>query len=301
MPLRVGLFGTGQWARTRHGVGLAHHPEIELVGVWGRNPERAAETAAAIGTVPYKDVDALIADVDAVSVALPPDVQVALAVKAAEAGRHLFLDKPLALSEEDADAVVAAAEAAGVASVVYFTALFRAELDGWYEASRTGEWTSATVTFLASIFGPGSPTRHSAWRQERGGLWDIGPHALSFVLPALGPISAVSATDGRDGVIHLLSTHTGGATSALTLSISAPPEAMHREATLYGSSGVLDMPKFERDADPAFATALDRFLAAIDGRQDPTTPDVHFGRDVVRVLCAAERARRQPAEPVKIS
>jgi predicted dehydrogenase len=301
MSIRVGLFGTGQWARTRHGVGLSRHPGIELVGVWGRNPAHAAETAAGVGAVPYDDADALIADVDAVSIALPPDIQARLAVKAAAAGRHLFLDKPLALTEEDADAVVAAAEAAGVASVVYFTALFRSELDDWFAASRSGEWTSGTVTFLASIFGPGSPTRDSVWRQERGALWDIGPHALSFLLPALGPVTAVDARDGLDGVIQVTSTHHSGATSALTLSIGAPAEAMHREAKLYGRSGVLTMPGFARDADPAFALALDHFVAAVEGRPDPATPDVHFGRDVVRVLCAAERARRQPAEPVKIS
>lgn len=301
MSLRVGLFGTGQWARTRHGVGLAHHPDIELVGVWGRNPVHAAETAAAVGTVAYEDADALIGDVDAVSVALPPDIQAGVAVKAAAAGRHLFLDKPLAFTEEDADAVVAAADTAGVASVVYFTALFRSELDDWYQASRTGTWTGATVTFLASIFGPGSPTRDSVWRQERGALWDIGPHALSFVVPALGPVTAIEATDGLDGVTQLTCAHDSGATSALMLSISAPAEAVRREATLYGRDGILPMPPFQRDADPAFALALDRFLAAIGGHPDPTTPDVHFGRDVVRVLCAAERARRQPAEPVKIS
>ena len=70
----------------------------------------------------------MLADVDAVAIALPPDVQAPLAARAARAGKHLFLDKPLALSVTAADDVVAAVTDAGVRSVVFFTSRFRPEV-----------------------------------------------------------------------------------------------------------------------------------------------------------------------------
>ena len=127
--MRFGLLGTGFWAAQTQGAALAAHASAELVGVWGRDPAKAAAVAGPLGAAPYDDVDALIADVDAVAIALPPDVQAGLAARAAQAGRHLLLDKPLALTAAGADAVVDAVDAAGVASMVFFTNRFRPEIE----------------------------------------------------------------------------------------------------------------------------------------------------------------------------
>jgi 3-hydroxyisobutyrate dehydrogenase-like beta-hydroxyacid dehydrogenase len=57
----------------------------ELVGVWGRNPAKAEALARRFGVGGYEDLDALLGAVDAVAVAVPPDVQAELAVRAARA------------------------------------------------------------------------------------------------------------------------------------------------------------------------------------------------------------------------
>ena len=85
MRLRVGLIGTGYWARSVHAAGVRHHPDADLVGVWGRDSARSAELANEFGTRAYADVDALLADVDALTFAVPPEVQCDLAVRAAAA------------------------------------------------------------------------------------------------------------------------------------------------------------------------------------------------------------------------
>ena len=188
MALRFGLFGTGYWAAEVHAAGLAAHPDATLVGVWGRDPDKVAALAGRYGARPYDDVDALLADVDAVAVALPPDVQVGLAVRAARAGRHLLLDKPVALSVEDADAIVGAVDADGLSSLVFTTNRYRPEVDVFLaEAIATGGWSGARVTYYGANFTPGNPYAGSAWRDEHGGLWDLGPHALSVLVPVLGP------------------------------------------------------------------------------------------------------------------
>ena len=71
--MRIGLLGTGPWARIAHAPALSAHDGLDFVGVWGRRPAAARELADAHGTRAYEDVDALLADVDAVAVALPPE------------------------------------------------------------------------------------------------------------------------------------------------------------------------------------------------------------------------------------
>lgn len=290
--LRFGLFGTGHWAAETHAAALAAHPRADLAGVWGRNPERVGALAARYGVPAYDDPDALLDAVDAIAVALPPDVQADIAVRAAAAGRHLLLDKPLALGLADADRVVAAAERSGVASVVFFTQRFHPNVVGFLASTAAaGGWQHARVTLFSSIFQPGKPYGQSAWRREHGALWDIGPHALSLVLPVLGRVTRVAATDGPRGLVHLLLTHDGGATSSLSLTLDAPPDAMTQEVVFFGENGIETAPRGDGGPVAAFGTAVDQLLEEIDAGTRDHRCDVRFGREVVAVLAAAETAR----------
>src|SRR3954447_10295921 len=105
--MRFGVLGTGHWATVTQAAALSTHPSAPLAGVWGRSPDRAADLASRYGVPAYADVDALLAYVDAVAISLPPDIQAPLAVRAAKAGKHLLLDKPVALDPSAADEVVA--------------------------------------------------------------------------------------------------------------------------------------------------------------------------------------------------
>ena len=85
-PLRFGLAGTGYWARTAHAPALASTDGIEFTAVWGRNQQAAADLAAAYGASAHQDVGTFLADLDGVAFAVPPDVQVPIAARAAAAG-----------------------------------------------------------------------------------------------------------------------------------------------------------------------------------------------------------------------
>src|SRR5689334_8162840 len=100
--MRVGLIGTGWWASTVHAPSLAEHPNVDFVGVWGRDQARTAELSRTCGARAYADPDRLIDEVDALSFAVPPAVQADLAVRAAGLGRLLLLEKPMATSLADA-------------------------------------------------------------------------------------------------------------------------------------------------------------------------------------------------------
>lgn len=292
--MRFGLLGTGEWAVETHGAALDAHPGAELAGVWGRDPAKAGAIADRYGARAYADADALIADVDAVAIALPPDIQAELAFRAAGAGRHLLLDKPLAFTTEDADRVVHAVDQGGLASVVFFTQRFVAPVEAFLsEAAATGGWDGGRATIFASIFQPGNSFGASPWRRERGGLWDVGPHALSALLPVLGPVAEVTAVDGPRGAAHVLLRHRSGAVGTMALSLDARGPATEHSTDFFGEQGVAAIPHSDTSSVQAFSAAIDRLLAkAGDGAiEEPC--DVRFAREVVAVLEAADISRRE--------
>ncbi|MEN3306470.1 MAG: hypothetical protein V7603_2672 [Micromonosporaceae bacterium] len=293
MALRFGLFGTGYWAAEVHAAGLAAHRDATLVGVWGRDPGKAATLADRCGVRAYDDVDALLADVDAVAVALPPDIQAGLAARAARAGKHLLLDKPLALTIAAADEVVSAVRERDLASVIFFTRRYAPAIEDFLsEAAGTGGWAGARVTLFASIFQPGNPFGGSPWRREKGGLWDVGPHALSLILPVLGPVARVYATLGPHQTAYVTLDHRAGAVSTLALSLDAPPATATYEDLFYGEAGLVSVPAQDLDGVAAFGNAITELVAAAAAPPGARGHrcDVRFGREVVAILTAAETA-----------
>ena len=290
MALRFGVLGTGYWAQEAHASALAAHPDAELVAVWGRDPARTGAFADRFGIQGHTDLDRLLAEVDAVAIAVPPDVQAELAVAAAAAGRHLLLDKPLALSPDAADRVVAAVEEHRVASLVFFTLRFLPEVAAWMEqAEAAGDWHGGDGAWLGTALEPGSPFAGSPWRQRKGALWDLGPHLLALAIPTLGPVERVTAATGLGDTVHLLLGHQGGASSTLTLSQTVPPAAEGRSFQLYGPKGRSAVPPFELAHLVALKAAIGQLAAMVTAGATTHPCDVRLGRETVAVLDAAER------------
>ncbi|MEV8305875.1 Gfo/Idh/MocA family oxidoreductase [Streptomyces flavidovirens] len=291
---RIGLFGTGPWAAGTHAPALAAHPGVDFAGVWGRRREAAAALAAAHGTTPYDDVDTLFAVCDAVAIALPPDVQAPLAVRAAEAGCHLLLDKPLATTVTGAREVVGAAEKAGVASVIFCTLRFATGTTEWIAGqAATDGWFTAHARWLGALYSPGadSPYAASPWRGEKGALWDVGPHALSVLLPVLGDVTSTTAAAGLGDTAHLVLRHTSGATSTVTLSLSAPAASAGATVELRGAAGVAELPAWGGGTE-SFGAAVDALLHAVrTGESHPC--DAAFGLRLTEILAEAESQLRR--------
>ncbi|MEV6262955.1 Gfo/Idh/MocA family oxidoreductase [Streptomyces sp. NPDC051784] len=292
-PLRIGLVGAGPWARMTHAPALASHPGAVLTGVWGRRPEAAQALAAAHGTDAYtgeEGIDALLEASDAVAFAVPPDVQAPLAARAARAGRHLLLDKPVATTVAGAREAAAAAEGAGVASVVFCTLRFAEGTAGWVaEQAAAGGWFTARAQWIGALFAPGASNEFGAspWRREKGGLWDVGPHALSVLIPVLGDVTRVVAAPGPADAVHLLLRHTSGASSTVTLALGAPTAATGTEVEFRGERGVSALPGGGGDALRAFHAAVDALgEAARTGVPHPC--DVRFGLRLTEILAEAE-------------
>ncbi len=109
---RVGVVGAG-------GLGT-HHVRIlrdlcgdQFAGFVDENPGRAAEVAEQYGVHAYASLDALLGDVDAVSVVVPTTAHHAVASAALAAGKHVFVEKPFTVTLDEADDLLAQAQRAG--------------------------------------------------------------------------------------------------------------------------------------------------------------------------------------------
>ena len=107
-PLRVGVIGVGHLGR-HHARLYAALPQAELVGIVDVDPERAATIAEQHGTRVFESAEALAGAVDAVSVAVPTGAHATVAIPLLEAGVHVLIEKPLAASLDEADAILEAA------------------------------------------------------------------------------------------------------------------------------------------------------------------------------------------------
>ena len=116
-PLRVAVVGVGHLGR-HHARVLAGLPGVSLVGVVDSDQGRAAEIAAAVGSRVVADVASLIGQVDAVSIAVPTEAHASVALPLMAAGVHVLIEKPMTRSMAEADALLAAAESAGVVLAV---------------------------------------------------------------------------------------------------------------------------------------------------------------------------------------
>lgn len=291
--MRFGLAGTGHWARITHAPALAGLPGAELAAVWGRDPAAAAALAATCGAVSHTDFDAFLGQVDAVAFAVPPHVQAPLAVRAAQAGKHLLLEKPVALSAAAADELVAAVDEAQVASVVFFTWRFNPEIRAWLtdEQARGGwsgeGWSGGAALWLGTALQDGNPF-DTPWRREKGALWDLGPHLVGMLWACLGPVTEVTAVAGKPDVTHLVLRHQTGVTSTVTATLNAPEAAAGVTVFVWGEAGRSVMPAELVDPVAALRVAAAELMAgAAEGRL--THPcDARFGRDITRVLAEAE-------------
>lgn len=157
----------------------------ELVGVASRSIQRA-EAYAAEWDIPrvYGGYQSLLDDpnVDAVYISLPNSLHAEWTVRAAEAGKHVLCEKPLAVSVAECDQIIAAAESAGVVvieAVMYLHHPLLQEVRRLVEEGAVGRVTLVRGALSFFLDRPDDVR----WKPELGGgaLWDVGSYPVSFI------------------------------------------------------------------------------------------------------------------------
>jgi predicted dehydrogenase len=196
-------------------------PGTRLAAVWARRPEAAQHLAAQYNAKATTDFHELLEECRAVAFAVPPDVQAQYAPRAAAAGRHLLLEKPLAFTLKEAHRVADAVAEAGVISQLVLTNRYRASVRNFIKDAQAAAPLGALGDFIAGGARPGALFA-TPWRMERGALLDLGPHMLDLLDTAIGPISEVRAEGDPTRWVALTVRHENDVLSQATLSITAP-------------------------------------------------------------------------------
>ncbi|PRX47438.1 putative dehydrogenase [Prauserella shujinwangii] len=288
--LRVGLVGAGSWARTVHAPGLTEHPGTSLTSVWTRRPEVAAALADEHGARACATFDELVDEVDAVALAVPPGVQADLAVRAARAGRHLILEKPLASDVAGAERVAEAVRDADVVALMLLTMRYALPTREWLaDVTAAGGWRGGSARWLSGAL-LGERYGGSSWRHTEGALADIGPHAFDLLDAALGEITGVLAAHRGDGdVWHVLLAHAGGATSTAALSLRLPVRPTVVEFAVYGEGGYRTLGRRPGAAAESYTALLDDFAAMVASGTRTHPCDVWRGVHLQRVIAECVR------------
>ncbi|MGH7526972.1 MAG: Gfo/Idh/MocA family protein [Gemmatimonadales bacterium] len=190
--LPVGVVGVGALGR-HHARHLAQLDEVRLVGVCDIDPERAASVAADLGTRGFTDLDQLLAQVEAVTVAVPTQAHAVVGVRALSAGVPVLMEKPLAVTVDEADALIAAAQERGLQLQV-------GHIERYNRALRAAESYLDGPRYIES--------QRLAPFQPRGTdvavVLDLMIHDLDLVLHLTG---GASATEVRASGLSVLSSH----------------------------------------------------------------------------------------------
>ena len=112
-PLRVGVIGVGHLG-SLHAKMYARMRAVKLVGIYDINVELSQKIAKEFGTTPYSSLEQLLSSVDAVSIATPTSTHYEVAKEVIEKGKHLLIEKPLAVTLEEAENLVKLAEKEGI-------------------------------------------------------------------------------------------------------------------------------------------------------------------------------------------
>jgi scyllo-inositol 2-dehydrogenase (NADP+) len=197
-PVRAALLGYGAIGH-EHATAFRDVTGLALELVCDRNPDRLASarevspglrtTTDAAGAVEDPDVDLVV-------VSTPPDTHAEWALRAVRAGKHVVVEKPFAIRTEEADAVLEAAEAAGVLAVVYQNRRWDPDHLAVARAVREGR-LGDVFHVEAFVGGFGHPCNlwHSDVDASGGAFYDWGAHVIDQLLDLFpAPVAHVSAT-----------------------------------------------------------------------------------------------------------
>ncbi len=198
-PLRYALIGAGASIARNHLEALARLPGTHIVGMADLDPVIGAERAAAVGCPFFLDHRELLAAVapDVAVICAPHPFHRSLAVDCFAAGAHVLVEKPIAVDVAEAEAMIAAAEAAARLLAVNFQERFRPAVEAARQLIEAGELGNLVrVLCVEPWFRTAAYYRSASWRGtwrgEGGGvLMNQAPHTLDRLCYLAGEPASV--------------------------------------------------------------------------------------------------------------
>ena len=197
--IKAAMIGLGWWGKTLVESVQGTSDIIQFVAASSRSQADDHKQFAAVQKLTlHRTYEEALADpqVDAVVLATPHSLHSPQVIAAAKAGKHVFCEKPFALTKADAEAAVKAAQQAKITLGLGYNRRFHPEMTKLREQIRSGELgtilhVEATMTFPNGLF-----LKPDAWRADKhetpcGALTPMGVHAIDGMIDLCGPISQV--------------------------------------------------------------------------------------------------------------
>jgi predicted dehydrogenase len=322
--IRVGVIGTGAISQIVHVPIFAEREDVDLVAVADADEHKAEALSKRFGVPHVTTADAMMRrdDLEAVVICTPNHLHEEMAVAALEAGKHVFVERPLATTSQGAQRVIDAAERVGGILVVGMPHRFRpgvAALRNFIAGGELGDLYAVRGSWMTRLM-PGS--RHT-WRYDRteaggGALIDLGVPALDLCLwlvgyPTMRRVSCIASP--RDGSVEDAATLMAETADGIALTLEVSNRLFAGEDRYYarvmGTEGSGSLPPLEvfkqlggrpidvtpRQPRPqggenpytnAYRRLLDDFVQSVAGRSHSELPREQVG--LMRLIEAAYRS-----------
>ncbi|WP_078553621.1 Gfo/Idh/MocA family protein [Bacillus alkalicellulosilyticus] len=264
--IRIGVIGCGSIAQKRHLPEYAANENCEIVAVCDVVEERVNEVASQYNAKAYTNYEELVAsnEIDAVSVCLPNHLHAPVSIAALNQGKHVLCEKPMATSQEEADAMIASAEKSGKQLMIAHNQRFVASHAKAKKIIENGEL--GKIYSFRTAFGHGGPEGWSidgreSWffnKEEAfiGAMGDLGVHKSDLMRYILGEefveVGAMVETKAKedtqvdDNAVCIVKT-ASGIIGTLTASWSYV-SAQDNSTVIYGENGIIRL-----EDDPNFS------------------------------------------------
>jgi predicted dehydrogenase len=310
--VRVGILGSGNISDT-HARAAAAIPGVEVVAVYGRTRGKAGLLATRTGAAAYDDLNRFLAHrpMDVVAIGSPSGLHAEHGIAAARSGLHVLVEKPIDVTTDRADALIDAADRAGVKIGVFFQDRLKpavVRMKHLIDAGRLG--TPVLASGHVKWYRPPEYYGGSRWRGTEaldggGALMNQGIHTVDVLLNLFGPVARVSARiatrvhaiEVEDTAVATLQ-FANGALGVIEAATSIYP-GYARRVEVTGSEGtlVLDQDLLVR-ADlrsPADGVETDAPAGAGESATSPVVSDVTPHRRIFEDFIRAIESNGTPA------
>ncbi|HZO98531.1 MAG TPA: Gfo/Idh/MocA family oxidoreductase [Gaiellaceae bacterium] len=239
----LGIVGAGFMGSAHAASYAALGGRVRVKAVCGRSFERAAKVAASVGASPTTELEALLADdeIDAVDICVPTPLHREVAVQAFAARKHVFLEKPIALTVDEANAIMAAADLAGTILMVGLALRYRPEYVALRRLVERGDLGRPKAVSTRRL---SPPADWADWlrdpAQSGGTPVDLMVHDFDQMNALLGAPRSVYATEPQPGHVHAIVQY--GDASGVAEGSTAMPRSYpsSSEIRVLGESGVAE-------------------------------------------------------------
>ena len=248
--IRAAIAGLGRWGQNLVNA-VQGGSAMRFTAAHSRNGNTASAFCTQHGMRWTADFDDILRDaaIDAVVLATPHSLHADQVTRAAAAGKHVFVEKPFALTVADARAMIEAAQNAGIVLAVGFNRRFHPSMVRMREAVKSGGLGTIVTVNAEQTALHGLSMTPDTWRAQAteapgGAMTAIGVHLVDGMIDLLGPVASVNAIVSRravaiaDDTTHVQLRFESGAVGQVFCSTAAAP---HYRFATYGTGGFAEI------------------------------------------------------------